>query len=107
MNTSKRLVTQISPHVQLFRDTSTGIAWVEDGTSGQGHSAHPNIDITGSVKGMKQLGYWHPNDRVVESHGFHYNITKIVLDSEFDRIAQHACLCDVCAEHKARKERQA
>ena len=38
------------------------------------HSCHPNIDVTGSVTGMKNKGFWGKKDRIVRSHGFQYNI---------------------------------
>ena len=41
-------------HIFLYRDDKSGLAWVEDGSTGLGHSAHPNISATGSVKGMKR-----------------------------------------------------
>ena len=67
---AKVLLEAVRPHVNLYRDPKTSIAWVEDGSTGSGHSCHPNIHHTGSVRGMKSLGYWEAKDRVVESHGF-------------------------------------
>jgi len=64
----------IRPHVALFRDPKTGIAWVEDGSTGLGHTAHANIASSGSVAQMKRRGAWGKKDRAVRSHGFIYNI---------------------------------
>ena len=89
----KQLIKEIKPHIVLYRDDKTGIAWVEDGTSGCGHSAHPNIDKTGSVEGMKSLGYWGKDDRTVRSHGWIYNIGVCVVTSEYDEIARQHCNC--------------
>ena len=66
----KQLITEVAPYVKLYRDTRTGIAWVANGTVGLGHSCHPNIDASGSVRGMKARGYWRKDDRTVRSHGF-------------------------------------
>jgi hypothetical protein len=80
--------------VKLYRDDSTGIAWLEDGTSGTGTSAHPSIHGTGSVRGMKDRGYWGKDDRTVRSHGFLYNIDQPIHPrSADDRLVQQACRC--------------
>lgn len=89
----KVLLEEIKPHVRLYRDPSTGLAWVEDGTSGCGHSAHPNIDATGSVRGMKDRGYWDKADRTLRAHGFIYNIDKSAVSDELDEIARQHCQC--------------
>lgn len=39
----------IRPYVIFYRDTKTGIAWVEDCISGTGCSLHPSIDAFGSI----------------------------------------------------------
>jgi len=83
----------VRPHVRLYRDPKTGIAWVEDGTSGLGHTSHANISSTGSVRGMKQLGHWAKSDRMVRSHGWIYNIDTCVVTNDLDRIARDACRC--------------
>ena len=90
----KVLLQVIRPHVKLYRDPRTGIAWVEDGTAGIGHSCHPNISSSGSVRGMKDRGYWGKNDRTVRSHGFIYNIDHVVTSSDMDEVARQHCRCD-------------
>ena len=91
--TQKVLLEVIRPHVKLYRDTRTGIAWVADGESGCGHSAHPNIDATGSIRGMKERGYWRKDDRAVRSHGFIYNIDSLVVSDTLDQTARDHCRC--------------
>lgn len=86
-------VRQIREYVELHRDPKTGIAWVEDGTTGMGHSAHPNIDATGSIRGMKNRGYWAKDARCVRSHGYIYNIDLCVVSDELDEIAAVECRC--------------
>jgi hypothetical protein len=90
---AKVLIKEIKPYVSLYRDSKTGIAWIENGSTGQGHSCHPNIDITGSVKGMKKLGYWKQDDRTVRSNGCIYNIDKLVVTDELDEITREYCRC--------------
>jgi hypothetical protein len=90
---AKVLLQEIRPYVKLYRDPKTGIAWVEDGRSGNAHSAHPNIDSSGSVAGMRKLGYWGKKDQTVRSHGFIYNIDRSVVHDEFDRLAAEHCRC--------------
>lgn len=90
---AKELIKHIEEYVDLYRDTKTGIAWVEDGSTGMGHSAHPNIDATGSIRGMKERGYWEKYDKCVRSHGFIYNISKTVVTGKYDEIARKHCQC--------------
>jgi len=59
---SKQLIKEIEPHRNLYRDTVTGIVWIEDNTSGNSISIHANIHKSGSAGGMKRLGYWRRND---------------------------------------------
>ena len=91
------LVREIRPYVNLYRDSKTGIAWVEDGTSGAGYSAHPHIDASGSILGMKNPrtpGHWGKHDRTVRSHGWIYNIDRDGSgSSELNEIARAACNC--------------
>jgi len=89
----KELLDDLARHAHLYRDSDTGIAWVEDGSSGVSHSAHPNIDDSGSVSGMKHLGYWGDNDRTVTSNGFIYNIDRCVVDDDYDQLARDHCRC--------------
>lgn len=67
----------IPDHYEL---TNNGIAWIEDGSTGLGISVHPNLDKSGSVTGMKKLGYWDKSDRIVLSHGWKYNIDRFVCE---------------------------
>ena len=89
----KKLVTEIAPYKNLYRDTKTGIAWVEDGSTGTLHSPHPNIDATGSVPGMKNLGYWRKDAHTIKSHGCIYNIDLCVVSDDLDAVAAKACQC--------------
>ncbi len=89
----KQLLQELEPHIKLYRDPATGLAWVENGRTGAGHSAHPNIDESGSVSGMKKLGYWGQNDRTVSSNGFIYNIDRCVVSDRWDEIARQHCQC--------------
>ena len=41
-----------------------GIATIYDPSTGLIHSCHPNINVTGSIRGMKKLGYWGKNDHI-------------------------------------------
>ncbi|KNZ68189.1 hypothetical protein Tfer_3271 [Thermincola ferriacetica] len=93
MAKQKQLIKKIKPHVNLYRDDRTGIAWVEDGSTGNKHSCHPNIDSTGSVAGMKKMGYWGRADRTVRCCGAIYNIDRCVVSDEFDEIARQHCKC--------------
>ena len=39
---------------------------------------HPSIHYTGSVKGMKKLGYWGKKDKCVRQGQYIYNLSKTV-----------------------------
>ncbi len=58
VDSMKQFIREIEENVNLYRDDKTGIAWIEDGRTGLGISVHANISATGSVVGMKNLGYW-------------------------------------------------
>jgi len=89
----KTFVKEIAPYIELHKDQRTGIAWVENGSTGNAHSCHPNIDASGSVSGMKKLGYWRKTDRTIRCKGSIYNIDKCVIDDELDEIASKYCSC--------------
>ena len=86
-------LSEVGPHARLRRDRKTGIAWVEDGRTGMGHTCHPNIHGSGSVAGMKRLGHWKKSDRTVRSHGFIYNIDHCSTSMPYDKVARDACRC--------------
>ena len=90
---NRELLRDVNPHVHLYRDLKTGIAWVEDGYTGMGHSCHPNIAATGNVAGMKNLGYWDKTDQTVRSHGWIYNVSHVTVTDELDELARRHCRC--------------
>jgi len=99
---SKQFIKEIKPYANLYRDDKTGIAWIEDSSTGLGHSVHPNIDESGSVRGMKERGYWGKDDKIVKSHGWQYNTSRFVVSDELDKISADYCMCEEC---KKRRER--
>lgn len=92
---AKQLLREIDPHFKLYSDPRTGIAWVENGHTGLGHSCHPSIDASGSIRGMKDRGWWGRRDRIVQSHGFKYNIDHLVVTpgDPLDELARQHCRC--------------
>lgn len=99
---AKQFIKEIEPYKKLYRDDKNGIAWIEDGSTGLGISVHPNIDKSGSVTGMKNLGYWDKSDRIVQSHGWKYNIDRFVCDKEnkLEMIVSNECMCQACMERR-------
>ena len=104
---AKQFIREIEPHRNLYRDNRSGIAWIEDGCTGLGISIHPNIDTSGSVRGMRHLGYWGRKDRVARSHGFIYNIDQICFDWDkgdpmraLEDIVANECRCQACIERR-------
>lgn len=59
---------------------------IENYSVGIGHSAHPNIDQSGSVEGMKNLGYWHKTDLIIKARGFYYNMSLIATSCLLDEL---------------------
>ena len=102
---AKKLIREIKSYANLYRDTNNGIAWIEDGSTGLGISVHPNIDKTGSVTGMKNLGYWDKEDRIVQSHGWKYNIDRFVCSKkdELEMIVAGECMCQACIERRSKQ----
>lgn len=101
----KQFIKSIEDHVNLYRDDRTGIAWIEDGRTGLGISVHANIHSSGSVSGMKNLGYWRKKDRTARSHGWIYNIDSFVCDrnNELEMIVADECRCQGCIERRMEK----
>lgn len=101
----KQFIKEIEKNVTLYRDDKSGIAWIEDGRTGLGISVHANIHSSGSIAGMKNLGYWGKKDRTVRSHGFIYNIDSFVCDkeNELEMIVAGECRCQGCIERRMRE----
>lgn len=99
---AKKFIREVKPYAKLYRDDRTGIAWIEDGSTGLGVSVHPNIDKSGSVIGMKKRGFWDKSDRIVQSHGWKYNIDRFVCDkkNELEMIVADECMCQACMERR-------
>ncbi len=107
---SKQFISSISKYQHLYRDDRTGIAWIEDGSSGCNISVHPNIYSGGSVRGMKNLGYWDKKDRTVRSNGFIYNIDHFITSwdknsnmYELEKIVADECRCQGCIERRMKE----
>lgn len=96
-----RALQRIEEHVVAYIDDATGIVWVENGKTGMGHSAHPNIDQTGSIPGMRSRYPSWRNVRIVLSHGWYYNIDVLAVNPEdpYDVFAAQHCQCG--GEHGA------
>ena len=92
-----KIVTNLGNYRELWQ-YDNGIAVVKNGTTGLIHSIYPNIDKSGCVHGMKQLGYWKKDDTIVTAGGFKYNISKLIFDRHDtdDMIAYKKCNCVGC-----------
>lgn len=93
MRRKNTFIKELEPSISLHRCPKTGLAWVEDGKAGVAHSAHPNIHHTGSVRGMKRLGYWNKADRTVRCRGFIYNVDHVAVTDQYDQVAAEHCQC--------------
>ena len=101
----KKFIREVTPYAKLYRDSKTGIAWIDDDSTGLRYTVHPYIDRTGSIKGMKQQHFWGKDDKVVTAAGYHYNISRFWCDKNepFDELLSHECMCYSC---NARRERE-
>ena len=90
------VLCEIKEHVTLNRDRKTGLAFIQDGTTGLHHTIHPNIDSTGSVSGMIANGPWEKDDIVLSTPYGHYNLSQKVITDDYDKIVAQHCLCNVC-----------
>ena len=95
---AKRLVKEI----RVYRDDKTGIAWVENG-SGLRYSCHPNIDVSGSVEGMKSLGLL--GEKTILLYGPTASNTTsagspVDEGNEFEMLAAQECMCQVCIRRR-------
>ncbi|MBM3223390.1 MAG: hypothetical protein FJZ47_06275 [Candidatus Tectomicrobia bacterium] len=84
---------KLTPKTTLYRDDETGIAWVEDFTTGVGYAAHPNIKRPRTVAEMLQKGHWGPDERTIRSQSFTYNIDRLVIEHPLDDVARQHCQC--------------
>lgn len=96
------ITVKLPEYFEAFRDVKTGIFYIKNGRIGIEHCCHANIDGTGSVRGMKKLGYWKRKDRCIRSHGAVYNIDTLVIHDCIDQIAADYCMCVACRERKER-----
>lgn len=46
-------------------------------------AAHPSIHYTGSVRGMKKLGYWGKHDMCVRCGQFIYNLSMWIYPHQY------------------------
>jgi hypothetical protein len=106
----KEIVKKINEDAVLYRDNKTGIAWIDSSFCGL-ISVHSNIQSSGSIRGMKDRGYWGRKDRCLRTNGFIYNIDRFVFYSdipgtpvyEYEHIVAENCNCPACIERRARK----
>lgn len=94
---AKHMIEKVGEYAKLFR-YDNGIAVVEDGSTGLCFSVHPNISVTGSVRGMKLNGYWDKDDKTVRAGSYIFNISRVVVDKEepYEVIASQNCECETC-----------
>src|SRR5438045_2041312 len=88
------------PLLTLKRDTSSGIAWIEDHHLGLGVSIHANVSRTAYLPSVKRL-YW-GNVRTVRSHGFIYNLDTFLCREPLEQVVADHCECEGCQERRSR-----
>lgn len=97
------ITTQLEEYITLLKSDITGIAVIENRMAGCVHSCHPNIDVTGSVSGLKKQGYWEKKDRTVRFRHTIYNVDSYIVSDHWDKIAAENCDCIGCLSRRAKK----
>jgi len=64
-----------------------GICQIANGSVGIGHSAHPNIDASGSLAGMKKLYGWPKDGEYPRAFGNIYCKSMVAISDELDALA--------------------
>lgn len=95
------LIAHVGDWQDVYRNTNTGIAFVQDGNTGMRHSCHANISSGGSIRGMKEMGYWGKKDRTVKCNGYIYNVDTYVVTDKLDAVAAEYCQCIGCQDRRA------
>lgn len=56
----------------------------------------------GIISNTSDIGYWDKSDRIVQSHGWKYNIDRFVCDkeNELEMIVSNECMCQACMEKR-------
>jgi hypothetical protein len=70
-------------------DAPTGLVWIEDGTIGGAHSAHPNVEANRITRKLPQYRGW------IEVRGFLYSPDRFV-STDLDKLAAKYCCCPSC-----------
>lgn len=70
-------------------DPLSGLVWIEDGTAGIAHSAHPNVEANKYSRKDKRFVGW------IEVRGFLYSPERFV-STDLDRLAAEYCKCPTC-----------
>jgi hypothetical protein len=77
----------LNEHQRAKYDPRTGLVWIEDGTAGVAHGAHPNVEANAQTRRM------HPD--WLECRGFLYS-PEVYCSTELDQIAATYCHCGPC-----------
>jgi len=87
LNLKREDAKMLNPHQRAKFDPLTGLVWIEDGTAGVAHSAHPNVEAN------RQTRRIHPGR--IEVRGFLYS-RDIFTSTDLDRLAARYCRCCGC-----------
>jgi hypothetical protein len=84
---------KLSQYQRAKQDPSTGLVWIEDGTAGVAHSAHPNVEANRETRRL------HPT--WLECRGFLYS-PDVFTSTELDKLAAAYCQCGPCKDSRKR-----
>lgn len=73
-------------------DPATGLAWIEDGTAGVSHSAHPNVEANKYTRKDRRFSGWAQSG---PSRAFLYSPERFI-STELDALAAAYCQCHAC-----------
>lgn len=84
----------LNQYQRIKQDPFSGMVWIEDGTIGGSHSAHPNVEANKITRRL------HPD--YTECNGFLYS-REIFTSTDLDRLAAKYCQCASCIDSRRAK----
>lgn len=86
----------LNQHQHAKYDPATGLVWIEDGTAGVAHSAHPNVEANRITRKLREYAGW------IEVRGFLYS-PEVFASTDLDKLAAKYCQCSPCIASRRKR----
>lgn len=83
-NTGANEYLEISKKTYSYPILKKGVVGIKNYSDGYIQLAHPDIDITGSIKGMKNKKYWEKDDKIIQVFNRKVNVSKTIINNIID-----------------------